>query len=94
MQSNIQSLHVQRKFWKPHGRTLLCWVFYCENDNTNVNLENPSIMHCILWHNNLVNATNPRTQGRRKLISHFKTNGINIFKKTCGCRSWFNCKNI
>jgi hypothetical protein len=81
MQNNIISLHVQRKFWKPHGRTLLCWAFYCENDNANVDLENPQIMSCILCHKNLVNATNPRTQGKRKLISHFKTNGITSSKK-------------
>jgi hypothetical protein len=81
MQNNIKRLHVQRKFWKPHERTLLCWALYCENDNTNVDLENPAIMHCILCHKNLVNATNPRTQSRRRLISHFKTNGITSFRK-------------
>jgi hypothetical protein len=81
MQYNLKSLHFQINFWKPHGRTLLCWAFYCENDNTNVDLENPLIMHCILCHKNLVDATNPRTQRKRRLISHFKKNGIISLKK-------------
>lgn len=37
-------------------------------------------MRCILCHNNPVNATNPRTQLRRKLILYFKTNGMTSLK--------------
>jgi hypothetical protein len=44
-----------------HGRTSLCWSFYCVNDNTNVDFENPQIMCCIFCHDNPINATNPRT---------------------------------
>lgn len=32
-------------------------------------------MHYILCHNNPINAMNPRTQARRKLILYFKRNG-------------------
>ncbi len=46
-----------------------------------MDLENPLIMHCILCHKNLVDATNPRTERKRRLISHFKTNGITSLKK-------------
>ncbi len=52
MQTNIKTLHVQRKFWKPHGRTSLCWAFYCVNDDTYEDLENSQIMCCILCHKN------------------------------------------
>jgi hypothetical protein len=34
----------------------------CVNDNTNVDLENPQIISCIVCFDSLVNATNPRTQ--------------------------------
>ncbi len=34
------------------------------------------IMCCILCHDNPINATNPRTQFRKGLISYYKTNGI------------------
>jgi hypothetical protein len=54
-------------------------LHYCVNDNTNVDLENPQIIHYILCFNNLVNATNPRTQSRKGLISYYKTNGITFF---------------
>ncbi len=76
IQNNIKKLHVQRKFWKRHEKTSLCWAYYCVNDNTYVDLKNPWIMHYILCHNNPINAMNPRTQARRRLISYFKTNGI------------------
>jgi hypothetical protein len=33
MKENLKKLHAQRKNWKPHGRTSLCWSFYCVNDN-------------------------------------------------------------
>lgn len=38
-------------------------------------IKNPWIMHYILCHNNPINAMNPRTQARKRLISYFKTNG-------------------
>ncbi len=65
MQNNIKKLCVQRKAQKPHGITSLCWFYYCVNDNENVDLENPQIMCCIFCHDNLVNATNTRTQFRK-----------------------------
>jgi hypothetical protein len=42
----------------------------------NVDFENPQIMCCILCHDNPINATNPRIQFRRGLMSYYKTNGI------------------
>ncbi len=48
MQTNIKDLHVQRNFWKPHGRTSLCCRFYCVKDDANEDLENSQIMHYIL----------------------------------------------
>jgi len=43
MKINLEKMHVQRKFWKPHGKTFLCSGFYCVNDNANA-----QIMCCIL----------------------------------------------
>jgi hypothetical protein len=51
----------------------------CVNDNTNVDLENPQIKCCILCFDNLVNATNPRTQSKKGLISYYKNKGITLF---------------
>jgi hypothetical protein len=65
MKINIKKLHAQRKFWKFHGRTSLCWGFYCVNDNATIDLENAQTMHCILCHKNPIIATNPRTQARK-----------------------------
>ncbi len=39
-------------------------------------------MHCILCCNTPINASNPKTQTRKNLISYYKTNGIiTIFNK-------------
>jgi hypothetical protein len=38
-------------------------------------------MCCIFCHNNLINATNPRTKFRKRVISYYKTNEItHIYK--------------
>ncbi len=37
MKGNLKKLHVQKKSWKPHGITFLCWIFYCVNHNAKVN---------------------------------------------------------
>ncbi len=60
--NNIKNLHVQRKYWKPNGRTLLCWAFYCVNDNRNVDLENTQIMCFVFFHKNVIIAINLRAQ--------------------------------
>jgi hypothetical protein len=31
MKENLKNLHAQRKIWKPHVKTSLCWSFYCVN---------------------------------------------------------------
>ncbi len=79
MKENLKKLHAQRKIWKPHGRTSLCWNFYCVNNNAEVDLINTQIMRCILCYKNLVIGINPRTQVRKRLISYHKTNGTTYF---------------
>ncbi len=81
MKSNFKKLHVQRKSWKPHGRTSLCWTFYCVNDNAENNLVNKQIMHYILCYQNVVIGINLKTQMKKGLISYYKTNGITFLKK-------------
>jgi hypothetical protein len=81
-------MHVQRKFWKPHGKTSLCWGFYCVNDNANA-----QIMCCIFCDKKLVIVTNLRTQVRNSLFFITKK-WNNFFLKTYGCRSYAYCKEI
>jgi hypothetical protein len=38
MKEILRKLHAQRLFWKPHSIDVLCWAFYCLNDNKKVNL--------------------------------------------------------
>jgi hypothetical protein len=33
MKQNLQKLHVQRRFLKPHSEIILCLAFYCVSDN-------------------------------------------------------------
>jgi hypothetical protein len=50
---------------KHHGRTSLCWGFYCVNHNVKVDLESAQIMCCMFCHKNSITITNPRTQARK-----------------------------
>jgi hypothetical protein len=62
---NLNMLHAQRKFWKLHSITYFYWSFFCVNDNQDVYMKHAQIMHCILCHNGIVNASNPKTQARK-----------------------------
>lgn len=55
--------------------------FFCVNDNAKVDLENTQIMCCIFCYQNHVIGINPITQVKKGLISYYKTNGINSFRK-------------
>jgi hypothetical protein len=72
----LEKIACSKKIWKPHGRTFLCWIFYCVNENGEVDLVNTQIMCCILCYQNLVIEINPIIQARKGLISYYKTNGI------------------
>jgi len=81
MKENLKKLHAQRKIWKPHGKTSLCWNFYCVNDNAEVDIVNTQIMCCIFFYQNPVIGINPKTQAKKRLISYYKTSGITSLKK-------------
>jgi hypothetical protein len=38
MEKPFQTLHNQRKIWRSHNNAI-CWVFYCVNDDKEVDLE-------------------------------------------------------
>jgi hypothetical protein len=46
MEANLQALHIQRKKWKCHIRNVICWVFYCANDDKEGDIGNPQVMRC------------------------------------------------
>jgi len=56
MQVNIKKLHVQRVFWKPHNKPLLCWVFYYVNDIKEMDRKIPQVMHYIICYNSPIDA--------------------------------------
>jgi hypothetical protein len=71
----------KRYFGKKKSKNALCWAFSCVNDNKEVNLTTPQIMHCILCHNNPIVNVNIKTQARKGLIIYNTTNGIVTLKK-------------
>ncbi len=81
MKENLKKLHAQRLFWKPNNRNVLCWAFYCVDDNKEVDLTTLQIMHCIFCHNNLILNLNPKTQARKGFIIYNTTNGITTLKR-------------
>jgi hypothetical protein len=60
------------------------WALYYVNDNKNVDVEHAQIMHCIFCYNGPINASNPRTQARKGLISYCKINETTFFKNHVG----------
>jgi len=81
MKENSKKLHAQRLFWKPNNIIALCWAFYFANDNKEVDVTNPQVMHCILCQNSLVLNSNPKIQAKRGLIIYNTTNGIVELRK-------------
>jgi hypothetical protein len=65
MKGNLKILHAQRKIWKPHGKTSLCWSFYCVNDNAEIDLVNTQIMRCILCYQNPIIGINPKIEMKK-----------------------------
>ncbi len=94
MKIKLKKLHAQKKSWQPHGILSFCWSFYCVNDNIEIDFENTQTMHCILCYQKHVIRINSKIQTRKGLISYYKTNGITIFLKTCGCRAHWYYKNV
>ncbi len=78
MQNYLRKFHAQRKFWQPHGRLYLCWIFYYVNDNTKIDLENTQIMHPLLSRTCNRNKFKNSSKG---LISYYKKNGKTSLKK-------------
>jgi hypothetical protein len=68
MKDNLKKLRAQRSFWRTNNINVLCWAFYCVNDNKEVNVTTFLSMCCILYHSNLVLNLNPKTQARKGLI--------------------------
>jgi hypothetical protein len=50
MKDNLKGLHAQGLFWKLNSRNVLCWEFYCVNDNKEVDLTTFQIMCDIFCH--------------------------------------------
>jgi hypothetical protein len=76
MEENFYKLHAQRSFWKGNSKNVLCWAFYCVNNNKEVNVTTPQTMHCIFYHSNPILNLNSKTQARKGLIIYNTTNNI------------------
>jgi hypothetical protein len=50
MKEDFKNLHAQRTPWRGNSRNVLCWAFYCVNDNKEVNVTTPQIIHYIFCH--------------------------------------------
>jgi hypothetical protein len=48
MKEILKKVHAQKLFWKPHSKNALCWAFFYVNDNKEVDLIAPQIMHYFL----------------------------------------------
>jgi hypothetical protein len=71
----------KRLFWKPNNRNALCCLFYCVNDNKEIDFIGLQIMCCIFCYNNPIFNLNPKIQVRKGLIKYNTINGIIALKK-------------
>jgi hypothetical protein len=76
----FEKLHFQRKKLKHDNRNVLCWSFYCVNDNKPVNVKCFQLMRCIPCYANPILITNAKTQARKCLILYNSANGITTLK--------------
>jgi hypothetical protein len=58
---------------KGYNKNAICWVFYCVNDDKEVDPTNPEVMKYVFCYNNLMYAFNPNTKERKWLMTYFKT---------------------
>jgi hypothetical protein len=56
-------------------------VFYCVNNNKQVDVKCSQLMKCIFCHFNPILITNAKTQARKGLILYNSANGIIALKK-------------
>ncbi len=81
LKKNLQTLHVQRKIWRRLNINSLCWAFYCVNEGEEIEAASHQVIRCILCQDNAINNHNPRIKERKRLITYYKTYGINAHKK-------------
>jgi len=82
-------LHDQRKIWKPHGKTPLCWIFYYVNDNVEVDLVNTQTNVLYILISKSSNWNKFKNSSEEKIDSLLQNQWNNFSLKTCGCRSFF-----
>jgi hypothetical protein len=65
MKKNLKKLCAQKLFWKLNSKNVLCWAFYCVNDNKKVDLIAFQTMCCIICYNNIILNLNSKIQARK-----------------------------
>jgi hypothetical protein len=80
LKKNYKNCICKEKNGEGHNRNALCWSFYIVNDNNIIDGSKLQIMRCMICCVNFV-LYNPRTKGRRRIITYSKRNGIIAIKK-------------
>jgi len=65
MEKKFQTLHIQRKRWKGHKGNAICYIFYCVNDDKEVDLGNLQVTRCLFCYNSPMHALNPNTKRKK-----------------------------
>jgi len=68
---------------------VLCWAFYCVNDNKEVDLITLQIVHYIICHNHPILNLNSKNQARRRLIVYNTTNSTTTSRKNYKCKPFY-----
>jgi hypothetical protein len=68
MKENLRKLHGQRLFWKPNSINALWWAFYYVNNNNEIDVIAPQVMHFLIYYNSPILNLNPKIQIRKWLI--------------------------
>ncbi len=92
MEENVRKLQVERTMWKSQSINFLRWIFFCVNDNKDVDVKCPQTMRCILCYNSSILFCNLKTQARKNLIIYNTTNGITTLKKQVNANNYIIAK--
>ncbi len=58
----------------------MCWVFFCVNEKKELDNKSHQLMRCFLCYLEVIKVCNKITNGKKGLISYYKTNGITLLK--------------
>ncbi len=81
-EQSLRNCIIKKAKWRPCGRNSLTWAFFYVNDQLEVDVSIPQLMHCMLCCETPINLAifGQKTNVKKGLVSYLKNNGITTLK--------------